>query len=210
NSDIKTYQATAYTSHDFGKWYLDGMLSYAEQRFNSRRDTVITGIAKGNFDGHQVATRITAGMPFSLSAVTTLTPTIGLEWNRLKQDSYTETGAGALSMNVQGETANRVRSVIGARLATEMLSNGITIKPSLRASWRHDFNNDGIDSTSTFTGGGASFKTPGQDLASNSYNIGATLAFQRSGNFIFSAHVDGEKASGYNAVSGQIMGQWLF
>jgi|GEM_PF-1486358 len=210
NSDIKTYQATAYTSHDFGKWYLDGMLSYAEQRFNSRRDTVITGIAKGNFDGHQVATRITAGMPFSLSAVTTLTPTIGLEWNRLKQDSYTETGAGALSMNVQGETANRVRSVIGARLATEMLSNGITIKPSLRASWRHDFNNDGIDSTSTFTGGGASFKTPGQDLASNSYNVGATLAFQRSGNFIFSAHVDGEKASGYNAVSGQIMGQWLF
>jgi outer membrane autotransporter protein len=210
NSDIKTYQATAYTSHDFGKWYLDGMLSYAEQRFNSRRDTVITGIAKGNFDGHQVATRITAGMPFSLSAVTTLTPTIGLEWNRLKQDSYTETGAGALSMNVQGETANRVRSVIGARLATEMLSNGITIKPSLRASWRHDFNNDGIDSISTFTGGGASFKTPGQDLASNSYNVGATLAFQRSGNFIFSAHVDGEKASGYNAVSGQIMGQWLF
>ncbi|ADI30436.1 autotransporter outer membrane beta-barrel domain-containing protein [Methylotenera versatilis] len=211
DTTIKTYQATVYTSHDFGKWYLDGMLAYAKQKFNGSRDTTLTGIANSNFDGDQVAARINVGLPIALKNSITLTPMAGLEWNHLKQDGYTETGAGALSMNVQGETANRVRSVFGAKLSTQKdLASGLTILPSVHANWRHDFNSNGIDTTSTFTGGGAAFSTPGQELASNSYNIGAAIAFQKTKNFTFSVNLDGEKASGYNAVSGQVVGLWKF
>lgn len=211
DTNIKTYQATGYASRDFGKWYLDGMFAYAHQKFDTSRDTSVSGIAKGDFSGHQLAARISAGMPFVLSGAATFTPMLGLEWNRISQDGYTETGAGALSMDVDGETASRVRSVFGAKLSTEkLLANGLNIMPSVHAHWRHDFNNDGIDSTSTFTGGGASFKTPGQDLASDTYNVGASLAFQKSKNFTFTVQVDGEKANGYSAVSGQVVGQWRF
>ena len=208
---INTYQTSLYTSHDFGAWYLDGMLSYAQQSFDGTRDTTVTGVAQSNYDGHQWAARLMAGMPLHLDAAATLTPMVGVEWNRFSQDSYTETDAGALSMSVDGQTVNRVRSVLGAKLATTWaLSNGITMMPSIRASWRHEFNHDGVDTSATFVGGGTAFSTPGQALPGNSYNLGATLAFRKSRAFTLSMLVDGGKASGYTAVSGQIMGQWLF
>lgn len=79
----------------------------------------------------------------------------GVEWNRFSQDDYPETGAGALSMSVGGKTANRLRSALGAKLATKWtLSGGITIMPSVRASWRHEFNHDGVDTLAVFVGGG--------------------------------------------------------
>jgi outer membrane autotransporter protein len=208
---ISTYQTSLYTSHDFGAWYLDGMLSYAQQGFDGTRDTMVTGVAHSDYDGHQWASRLMAGMPLSLGATTTLTPMAGVEWNRFNRDSYTETGAGALSMSVDGQTVNRVRSVLGAKLATEWtLSNGTTMMPSIRTSWRHEFNHDGVDTSAEFVGGGTAFSTPGQALPGNSYNLGATLAFQKSRTFTVSMLVDGWKASGYTAVSGQITGQWLF
>lgn len=126
-----------------------------------------------------MAARGNAGWPFALSGGTTFTPMAGLEWNRLKQDGYTETGAGALSMTVQDESASRVRSVLGVRVSTETgLSNGVKLAPSAHLNWRHEFRNDGLNSTASFTGGGAAFVTPGQDLASNTYNLGTALVFQ--------------------------------
>lgn len=210
-TDIKTYQATFYTSHDFGNWYLDGMLAYAQQRFDSSRDTTVTGIASSRYSGNQLSARLAAGFPIFLSDVTTFTPLVGLEWNGVTRDAYSETGAGALSLNVQKETINRVRSILGAKLSTEKeLSNGMTMIPSVRASWKHEFNNDAMRSTTTFVGGGPAFNTPGQDLPGNSFSVGATVSLQTSKNFTLSAHVDGDKAKGYFGVAAQVMGQLRF
>lgn len=211
STDINVYQATAYASRNFGKWYLDGMTAYARQQYDSSRNTTVSGVANADFDGDQLAARVNAGWPFALNDSTTLTPMAGLEWNRLKQDGYTETGAGALSLTVQNESASRVRSVLGVRVSTQAeLSNGVEVTPSAHLNWRHDFNNDGLSSTASFTGGGAAFVTPGQDLASNTYNLGAALVFRKSSDFTFTLQLDGEVASGYRSVAGQAVGQWLF
>lgn len=208
---IKTYQATFYTSHDFGTWYLDGMLSYAQQRFDSSRDTTVTGVARSSYDGNQLSARFVAGFPVMLNELTTFTPLAGVEWNGVTRDAYSETGAGALSLNVQKETINRVRSILGAKLSTEKeLSNGMTMIPSVRASWKHEFNNDAMRSTTTFAGGGAAFNTPGQDLPGNSFSLGASVSLQTSKNFTLSAHVDGDKAKAYSGVAAQVMGQLRF
>lgn len=210
-TDIKTYLATFYTSHDFGDWYLDGMLSYAQQRFDSSRDTTVTGIARSSYDGNQLSARLVAGFPLMLNELTTFTPLAGLEWNGVTRDAYSETGAGALSLNVQKETINRVRSIVGAKLSTEReLSNGMTLIPSVRASWKHEFNNDAMRSTTTFVGGGPAFNTPGQDLPGNSFSLGASLSLQTSKNFTLSAHVDADKAKAYSGVAAQVMGQLRF
>lgn len=158
----------------------------------------------------QYAARINVGMPFAFNDVT-VTPMAGLEYNHLKQDNYTETGAGAASLNVQSESKDRVRSMLGAKLAVQKdLGNGFVMVPSIHAAWRHDFNRSGLDITGTLTGGGAAFSTPGQKLAQDSFNAGAGLSFNKSKNFTFSVIVDGEEAAGYKAVSGQVIGQWKF
>lgn len=211
NTDIDMYQATAYASRNFGPWYLDGMAAYARQQYGSSRNTTVSGVAHADFGGDQMAARVSAGWPFALNGNTTLTPVAGLEWNRLKQDSYTETGAGALSMTVQDASASRVRSMLGVSVSTRTeLANGIKLMPSAHVNWRHDLQNDGLNSTASFTGGGAAFVTPGQDLASNTYNVGAALVFRKSRAFTFTVQLDGEVASGYRAVAGQAVGQWLF
>lgn len=50
DTNIKTYQLTGYTSHNFGKWYVDGMLAYAKQDYSSSRNAGLA-IAKGDFSG---------------------------------------------------------------------------------------------------------------------------------------------------------------
>ena len=104
-----------------------------------------------------------------------------------------------------------MRSILGAKLSTEKeLSNGMTMIPSVRASWKHEFNNDAMRSTTTFAGGGAAFNTPGQDLPGNSFSLGASVSLQTSKNFTLSAHVDGDKAKAYSGVAAQVMGQLRF
>lgn len=211
SSKIRTYQLSAYASRDFDNWYLESMLAYAKQKNSGSRDTAVSGIAYSSYDGQQVAARVTAGYPIALNDKWTVTPTAGLEYTYLSQDAYQETGAGPLSLSINGQSANRVRSVIGSKLATQMeTADGMTITPSANIGWRHEFNNSGMDSTATFTGGGAAFKTPGQSLTRDSMNLGAAVSFQKSKNFVLSLQLDGEKSAGYYSVAGQVTGQWRF
>lgn len=210
-SDIKTYQVTGYFTRDFGPWYLEGMLAYARQQFDSVRNTTISGVAQGSFNGDQWATRLAAGRPWAVNDKVTLTPTVGLEVNHYQQDGYTETGAGPLSMTVDEQSATRVRSVVGGKVASRFaLDGGAILKPSVHVFWRHEFKNSGIDTTSTFTGGGASFLTPGQKLARNTLNIGGSLVYEKSKTFSLSLQVDGERAPHYGAASAQVVGLWRF
>jgi uncharacterized protein with beta-barrel porin domain len=210
DTNVKTYQITGYTSHNFGSWYVDGEAAYARQDYSCHRNTTLLGVAKGDFSGDQLAARITAGIPYNYYDMT-ITPVAGLEYTYLKQDGYTETGAGVLSLKVQGQSQDSIRSMFGAKVAIEKdIGNGFTMTPSLHVAWRHAFNDSGVDTTSTFTGGGAAFTTPGQKLAQDSFNAGAGLSFQKSRDFTFAVVVDGEEAAGYKAVSGQVVGQWKF
>ncbi|MDR5171922.1 autotransporter domain-containing protein [Methylobacillus flagellatus] len=210
-SDIKTYQLTAYAAKDFGKWYLESMLAYARQNYDSSRNTAISGIAKGSYDGDQVAARVNIGFPLTFGSRSTITPIVGLEWINLKQDGYTEKGGSPLALKYQDESADRVRSLVAVKFSSDVeLSNGIRMFPAVQLGWRHDFKNDGLNATTNFIGGGASFKTEGQEIARNTYSLGGALRFQRTEDFSLSLQLDGERTTGYSAVTGQIVGHWKF
>ncbi len=210
-SAIESYQLTGYGTHDFGQWYLEGMVAYARHQYENVRSTGVAGIANADFDASQYGARITAGYPFKIRDKVTVTPIAGIETDHLKQDGYTEQGGGALALQVGEQSATRVRSVLGAKLATaHTFHNGMTVTPSLHAAWRHEFKDQGVDTTATFTGGGAAFTTPGQALAANRYNLGAEVSFQKTERFSLTVQLDGEWASGYAAASAQVVGQWRF
>lgn len=210
-SDIKSYQLTGYASRDFGRWYLDSMIAFARHGYDSVRSTGIAGVASADFDADQYGARVTAGLPIDVHGKFTVTPMAGVEAMRLEQDGYTEQGGGAVALQVASQTSNRVRSMVGAKVETELaLRDGMRVIPSLHAAWRHDFKDDGVDTTATFTGGGAAFTTPGQDISRNRYNVGASLTFRKSDRLSFAVRVDGEWGSDYSAAAGQVVGQWRF
>lgn len=70
--------------------------------------------------------------------------------------------------------------------------------------------NGGLDTTASFTGGGPSFTTSGQNLARDSWSLGGALAVQRGKAFTLALQLDGERAPGYTGYAAQLVGRWLF
>lgn len=207
---VESIQLTAYGFKDFGTVYLDGMLAYARHRYDSLRDTVINGFADGKFDGDHWGFRLGGGLPIALSRNTSLTPQLHLEWNKLDQESYTESGGGALALNVASNTAERIRSSLGAQLSHDMVLAGVNSRPYAELFWHHDFKNDGIDSTANFVGGGAAFVTPGQKLDDDTYSLGLGINFFAKENFTANVAYSLTKGSSYTSQTAQASLRWEF
>ena len=210
-ADIDTYQLTTYFTRSLNKFYLEGMLTYAYHNYDTSRNTHLTGVALGNFRGDMFATRLTAGLPVSLSSDVTITPFLGMEAFHARQRAYTESGAGALSLNVASNEANRLRSVAGVKLSSnKKLTNGTTISPQLQANWRHEFNEDGVKTTSSFLGGGGEFESVGQNVNRNVYGLIARLNWQKTDKLTLGIELGGEATSGYRSYNGQFYGNLKF
>lgn len=210
-SDIETWQFTAYASRDFGKWYLESMLAYAYQDYETQRDTGVSGIASGDFSGDMYALRVTAGMPFEYASGITITPYAGLEYSYMTLDGYTETGAGVMSLNVEEQDVDRGWVLLGARISKDLvLDSGAEVTPSVQFGLRHALNNSGINTVTSFIGGGGNFISEGQDIHRNVYSIGLGLDIQRSDNFTLSLLLDTAFADEYESYQGQIVGNWRF
>ncbi len=211
DAGIDTYQVTGYVGKNFERWYLQGMLTYAYQNYETNRNTHLTGIATGDFNGDMYGMRVVAGLPLKLSGGATITPTIGLEALHISQDSYAEEGAGALSLNVASSDANRLRSLIGVELAKLVaLNDGSLLRPSLKASWRHEFNTDGVNTLSTFIGGGAQFETVGQSVNSNIQGLAARLNWEKTDQFGMAVELGAERSTGYFGLNGQLTATYRF
>lgn len=209
--DIDTYQLTAYSSRDFQQWYLEGMMAYARQNYESRRNTGVSGIAQGDFSGDQLALRIVTGMPLSVAQGVTIKPYVGLEFSHMTQNGYVETGAGTLSLDVEKQRTDRLWMMIGSRFSKSIqLDNGNIVTPSLHVGLRHAFDDDGIDTATSFVGGGGTFITEGQAINRNVYTVGAAVDVAQSQNFTLSVSLDAELAEDYKGYNGQLMGNWRF
>lgn len=211
SANIKTYQLTGYFAKNFERWFLQGMLSYAYQDYDTKRNTHLTGVARGNFNGNMIGTRVVTGIPFQITEVYTLTPSIGVEAYRINQDGFREKGAGVLSLNVGSSDADRVRSLMGLELGMlKVLQDGSRIHPSLKASWRHDFIRDGMATTSSFVGGGAQFESVGQKVNQDVYGLTAKLNWEKTERVGLAVEVGSEKGDGYDAINAQVTGTYKF
>ena len=211
NADIKTYQITGYFAKAFERWFLQGMLSYAYQDYETKRNTHLTGVARGDFNGNMFGARVIAGVPFQLTEVLTLTPSLGIEAHRINQDGFTEKGAGVLSLNVGSSNADRVRSLLGLELGMlHVLADGSRLRPAIKANWRHDFIRDGMNTTSSFIGGGSAFESVGQKVNQDVYGISARLNWEKTDRIGLAVEVGSEKGDGYDAVNAQLTGTYRF
>lgn len=211
SANIKTYQLTGYFAKNFERWFLQGMLSYAYQDYDTKRNTHLTGVARGNFNGNMIGTRVVTGIPFQIAEVYTLTPSIGIEAYRINQDGFKEKGAGVLSLNVGSSDADRVRSLMGLELGMlKVLQDGSRIRPSLKANWRHDFIRDGMATTSSFVGGGAQFESVGQKVNQDVYGLTAKVNWEKTERIGLAVEVGSEKGDGYDAINAQVTGTYKF
>jgi outer membrane autotransporter protein len=219
SDDINSFQGTLYGSYDSldlcearknGKnsreavrnqgqdfWYVDGMVAFTQNNYDSRREIWLTPtnkrVAKADHYGQQYSTNFEGGYTFTFEDTKALevTPFAGLGYNFLYMNKYKEKGADALNLRVDGEGFHQLEQSLGMKLAYPLVSEKMgTFIPSVKAAWLYDYIGDRFETTASFAGGGPSFETQGAKPAKNGMLFGAELAFLNKGNVTVSGNWD--------------------
>lgn len=188
-----SYQGTLYANYLCkNNSYLDGVFAFAYNTYTGSRHISFGGIdriANFSYNGQQYSSYLEWGKHFSSNKFS-LTPLLSLQYEYLALGSYTETNAGALDLHVGSQDYNFLESGLGAKINYAADTKLGTFIPELHAKWLYDFVNDNQQTTSAFTGGGASFATQGFKPARNSANIGSRLTLMTKNNIELSLNYD--------------------
>lgn len=205
--DISSSLTSLYGTYSGRGWYVDGALTYGIHQYDSSRLVSIAGVAaqtlKASHDGHQIGATTEVGVPTTVGPAV-VTPLASLAYSTLRQDSYSETG-GAAALRVSASTTDSIRSGLGAKVAAKMAALGSwDITPTARALWTHEFNTAAQDQTSAFVAGGASFTTPGTDIAADHLILGIGLDVASLRGTTVSVKYDADLADRYISHSGSL------
>ncbi|NBO17857.1 MAG: autotransporter domain-containing protein [Proteobacteria bacterium] len=210
-TDIDSYQINLYGTHDMGKWFVDGLVGYAFQRYDSSRNITAAGVvANSDYDGHTYTLRANTGYRLDAGNGIQVIPNAGLTYFNNQIDGYTETGAGALNLTVRDTDAQSLFGRVGFDLAKEFESSGMIIRPTVRAAYLYDFLAEEAETTALFTGGGASFRVTDARPERNSFNLGASLNVMTTKSVTLSADYDYVGRSNYDAHSGMLRARFGF
>jgi outer membrane autotransporter protein len=218
SADIGSWQGTLYASYDsvnLGKarqqrkysrtavrnqaerlWYVDGMLAFTQNNYDSRREIFLgteKRVAKADNHAQQYSTKFETGYTFLFEKTRDLeiTPFVSLAYNYLYMNSYKEDGANALNLNVDGQGYNQLEQGLGLKFAYPMVSEKSgTFIPSIKGAWLFDYLADRFETSASFAGGGPAFQTYGVKPSRNAFLLGAELAFLNRKNMTLTGNFD--------------------
>ncbi|MDD5428491.1 MAG: autotransporter domain-containing protein [Candidatus Omnitrophica bacterium] len=193
-TDIDSYQGTLYASYSKGPYYIDTAFSFAYNSYDTSRHVALGAldrIATGDYNGQQYSGYIAGGYKFTGKGVE-LTPIASFLYSHLRLNSYAESGAGALSLNVAGQDFDVAQTGLGMKVGYPVRVKAISSKvtPEFKFKWLYDWVGDAQQATSTFTGGGGSFSTQGFTPAQSSYDFGAKITLESDKNITLSLNYD--------------------
>ncbi|MCY1167214.1 autotransporter-associated beta strand repeat protein [compost metagenome] len=165
-----------YGSYAKGPWNFSGSASVSWGKNHMDRNVVVGGInrvASSDFDGNTLAAYGEATYSLPMNGWT-LHPLAGLSLSRNKTDGFTETGAGALNLQVAGQTINSAKSMLGVKASFD--AGSIRFEP--RMIWAHEFGDLNTPMTAQFQGAAAAspFTVSGAALKRDTWILGLGAA----------------------------------
>jgi fibronectin-binding autotransporter adhesin len=164
----------AYARYTGGAFTLDGMAGVGRNGSQSTRTIAVGGpsqTASADYDSDQQF----AHLELTIKGWR-IEPIAGLGYIRVDSPAYTEAGAGALSLAVDGQARESIKSYLGARYVHEL---GGSLKLAARALWTHEFGDaDSALATARFSGAPAAgaFQTTGVALKRDGALLGVGLS----------------------------------
>jgi outer membrane autotransporter protein len=134
------------------------------------------------------------GRMLPMSAKTSFTPSFRADYTTIKENGYTETGADALNLAVDGKTTDELILAVDGKVA-HAVSDATTLTANLGIGY--DTQAEQTSMTTSFAGGGAAFTTNGIDPSSTVVRGGLGMVVNSSDAMEFTARYDIEKRSGY-------------
>jgi uncharacterized protein with beta-barrel porin domain len=173
-------QLGTYLRRDDGINYFILLGGMGADGYNSRRLMQFGGVnstATANYGGWQSQAYLERGVTLQGSKGS-IQPYAALQYLYVRENSFTETGAGVMNLKVDGIDANSLRSLIGVRLAGNgwAPAGGGPITPVARALWLHEFLSTTTGLNAQFAPvGGTNFAVTGTSLGRDWAILGAGL-----------------------------------
>jgi subtilase-type serine protease len=109
----------------------------------------------------------------------TIEPTAGLRYTYLRQDGFSETGAGSIGLTTRSQTAQSLLGSVGLRLKRSFAFGANQMTIEARSRWQHEFLDDRMVLDASFIGAPtANFVVQGPRIARDSAVLGAGLSLQ--------------------------------
>lgn len=211
NTDIDTYQLNVYSGHSFGKYFLDNIVGFAWNAYNSTR--IISSIsqsANANYNGQSYIAKIRGGMVKDLGNGFNITPEASINFVRNNVDGYTENGAGTTSLNVKSTSSNFLESRVGLNLGYKTIIKNTKVSPRISASYGYNFLNNRQTTTSNFVGQTATFNSLSSKIDQKSLKLGSGIDIYSTESTMISAEYIMEKKNKYRSHSGVLRVRFEF
>jgi autotransporter family porin len=210
SANVDVFQFVGYGSHALDQdREVNFQVGLGLNKNDGKRRILFAGTtAKADYDSLVATFGAGYGRTYTLSGQTTFTPSIRADYTWIKDKGYTETGAGALNLDVKGRTTDELIVAVDGKLAHEV-SKGMTLTANLGLGY--DLLNDQASITSAFTGAPtAAFTTKGLDPSPWMVRGGLGIVSNTQSGMEVSARYDVEHRSDFLNQTASVKLRWAF
>jgi outer membrane autotransporter protein len=208
--DVDVFQFVLYGSHDLSKnTELSFQADVGRNTNDGQRIIALTSTqAQSDFDSTSLHLGLGVAHTYTLNAKTSFVPSIRADFTRVKDNAYTETGAGLLNLSVNRHTTNQlILSVDG--MANHSLDDNTTLSANVGVGY--DVKDEDVSVTSVYAGApGASFVTTGIDQAPWLLRGGVGLVHELANGTEIMVRYDAEVRTDFVNQTASIKARWKF
>jgi autotransporter-associated beta strand protein len=167
HADIDAYQVMFYGQRSLGESFHNVDVTWqaglgVNQTDGTRNINFMSTTAKSDYTSYTGNLSAGLGRTFAINGDTSLTPSVRADYSYIKDESYKETGADALNLNVRSNTAEAFLISINGDL-NQRINDSLSWAAS--AGVGYDVMNETSSLTASYAGGGTAFTTEGLELS---------------------------------------------
>jgi outer membrane lipase/esterase len=206
DDDLRTYSVAIYGGLFGEHWYgsVAGFYAYQDWDKLNRNTNVAGQVAAASTNGTDVGAKLEAGYMLHEGSLT-YGPVAELRYARISINAYTEQGAVALNEAVDNQGFASIVSQIGGQVSTVCDFDGLMVKPTLHASWDHQYEGSRDVYSRLASLPQATIDTVLPKTGANWARVGLGVNVQANSRFSVVGDVDGNLARGDGQdVSGMV------
>jgi outer membrane autotransporter protein len=173
-------------------FYVDTSVSGGVSNYDTHRPALL-GTANGSTDGANLNVLVAGGYDWTQGALT-IGPIASFQYTYVSLNSFTEKGSLA-PLKFADQSVDSIRTALGIKASYDLKIGGVLIRPEIRASWQHEYDDTAYSIVASFANGaGNSFSVVGPKIGRDSLLIGAGVAVLWNDRISTYIYYDGELA----------------
>ena len=194
--DVDSIHLAGYGGWQRDALYVRGSVGVGYHSADTERFVATVGqTAEADYSATGIGSRIEAGYAFEVGEAATLTPFGGLDYEYLRRNSFSESGAGAANLEVDRENEYSLRSQAGVRFDKAFETTNGYMAPYVEAAWVHEHGDRSSRMNTAFAGDTATgFTIDGPSLSRNRARIAVGLDARLNGDSFLNVGYQGEIA----------------